>query len=258
MLFNAFPLFSRIMWISATVLECFFALMILRGDGWKRYPAMSLFVTWEGLGSLTALIIACFETTTSYMAYFYTANGVILFADVIAFAVALELYYKVFDPRLGIAAWRPRHLVIIISVSLLVAITVGFLWTARNGGSLTRTMMTMQEVMNVALWVTFCSLVVYSRSLGFTWRPRPAGIATGFILYLTVTVVAIFVGARFSLGAAGIANQVAQAAEFLAAAWWLGVFWGEEEKLPKAAIFEQDEEMMAKYRETIQVTARLL
>jgi len=257
MLFNVFPLFTRIIWILTTILECFFVLMLLRGDAWKRYPAMSLFVTWEALGGLTALLIACFTTPMSYMPYFVASYGVTLLAGVIAFAVALELYYKVFDPRLGIAVWRPRHLVIIISVSLMVAITVGFLWTSRISGPLTRRMETMQEVMNVALWITFCILVVYSRSLGFTWRPRPAGIATGFTLYLTVSVVCMLIRARFSLGAALIANQVETAAEFLAAAWWLGVFWGEE-KLPEAATSEQAEETVAKYRKSVEAAARLL
>jgi len=258
MLFNAFPLFTRIIWIFITVLECFFVLMLLRWDAWKRYPVMSLFVTWEALGNLTLMLIALFgATTTHYMPYFYAYYVVTLFAGVIAFAVALELYYKIFDPRIGLAAWRPRHMVIIISVSLMVAITVGSLWTFRHGGSLTRRMETMREVMTVAMWITFCLLVVYSRSLGFTWRPRPAGIATGFTLYLTVSVVCMLIRARFSLGAALIANQVETAAEFLAAAWWLGVFWGEE-KLPEAATSVQVEGTVAKYRESVEAAARLL
>ena len=56
----------------------------------------------------------------------------------------------------------------------------------------------------------------------------------GFILYLTVSVICIFISARFSLSAALIANQVGMAADFLSLAWWLGVFWGEE-KLPEEA-----------------------
>ena len=148
-------------------------------------------------------------------------------------------------------------MVIMISVSLGVAITLGLLLTARNGGSLTRTMVTMEQVMNVALWATFCTLWIYSRSLGFTWRPRASGIAMGFILYLTISVICVYVRARFSLGAALIAKQVGMAADFLSLAWWLGVFWGEE-KLPEEDISVQVEETVARYSKTVEEAAQLL
>src|SRR5258708_6383915 len=97
---------------------------------------------------------------------------------------------------------------IIISVSLGVAITLGLLFAARNGGSWTRTMVRMEQITSLALWATFCILLLYSRSLGFAWRPRPAGIAIGFVVYLTISVISIFIRARFSLKAALIAGQV--------------------------------------------------
>ena len=254
MMFNNIPLYSRILFIGITALECLLAIMLLRWDAWKRYPVMSVFVTWEAIGGAAALFIARFGAPMSYFVAYYV---VIVLANLIAFAVALELYYKIFDPRIGLSAWRPRHVVIIVSVSLAVAITLGLLFAARNGGSLTRTMATVNEVMSVALWATFCTLWIYSRSVGFTWRPRVAGIAMGFILYLTVSVICIFISARFSLSAALIANQVEMAAEFLLMAWWLGVFWGEE-KLPEEDISEQVEEMVARYRKTVEEAAQLL
>jgi hypothetical protein len=254
MLFHSIPLYSRILFISITTLECFLAIMLLRWDAWKRYPVMSVFVTWQAIGGAAALLIACFGAA---MPYFFTYYVVTILANFIAFAVALELYYKIFDPRIGLFAWGRRHVVIMISVSVAVAITLGLLFAARNGGSLTRTMATVNEVMSVALWATFCALWIYSRLLGFTWRPRASGIAMGFILYLTVSVICIFISARFSLSVALIANQVEMAAEFLSLAWWLGVFWGEE-KLPEEAISEQVEETVARYRKTVEEAAQML
>jgi hypothetical protein len=228
--------------------------MLLRWDAWKRYPVMSVYLTWQGVGGLAGLLIGCFGAA---MPYFFVNNAVIILLNLIAFAVALELYYKICDPKIGLFAWGRRHVVIIISVSVAMAIMIGSLFAARNGGSLTRTVMTLEEVMKVALWATFCILCIYSRSLGFTWRPRLAGIAMGFILYLTVSVICIFVAARFSLSTALIANQVDMAAEFLSVAWWLGVFWGEE-KLPQAARSAQVVEMPRQYGETVEAVARML
>jgi hypothetical protein len=191
------------------------------------------------------------------MSYYVTYYVVTILASVIAFAVAVELYYKVFDPRIGLAGWGPRHVVIMISASLGMAIALGLLLAARNGGSLTRAMVTLEQVLNVALWATFCILLIYSRLLGFTWRPRPKGIAVGFFLYLTVSAISVFIRGRFSFGVAEIASQVGTTAEFLSVAWWLGVFLGAED-LPVAATSEQAEEMLAKYRMTTEAAARLL
>jgi hypothetical protein len=250
------PRFSVVLWISITVLEYSLAIVLLRWDAWKRYPVMSVFVIWQAVGGSVVLLIAYMGRPMS-MSYFVAFYVVTIFANVIAFAVALELYYSVFDPRIGFFAWGLRHVVIMISVSVCMAITLGLLLTARNGGSWTRTMVTMEQVTSVALWATFCILLIYSRSLGFTWPPRSAGIATGFVLYLTISVISIFIRARLSLGAALIAGQVGMAAYFLTLAWWLGVFW-EKEKIPEAATPEEVEEVVTRYKETVEAAARLL
>ena len=267
MFFHVIPLYTRIMFIGITAFDCFLAIMLLRWDAWKRYPAMSAYLTWQAVSQTACLLIACFGSVMSYFYAYYAAN---FLGNLVAFVVALELYYKIFDPRIGLFAWGRRHVVIIMSISLAIAIMIGRLFAARNGGSLTRTLATVNEVMTVAMWATFCILCLYSRSLGFTWRPRVAGIAGGFILYLTVSVICIFIEVRFSLNAARIAAQVAAAAEFLSVAWWLGVFWGEEKlaeaviplgvekKLPQPAVSAQIEEMPAQYGETVEAVARML
>lgn len=257
MLFHLLPLYSRIMFIGIAVLECFLAIMLLRWDAWKRYPVMSAYLTVQGVGGFAVLLLGCFGTA---MPVFYANNGVIILLDLIAFGVALELYYKIFDPRIGLFAWGRRHVVVIISVSVAVAIMIGSFLEARNGGSLTRTAHTVKEVMYVALWTTFCALWIYSRSLGFALHPRVKGIAVGFILYLTASVISLFVTMRFSPGIAMISNQVCMAAEFLTMTWWLGVFWGEEKLSQEAPITEQLQiaETLAQYTKTVEEAARML
>lgn len=238
MFFHMIPLYSRILFIGITAIECLLAIMLLRWDAWKRYPVMSAYLTWQGVGGLAGFLLGYFGGA---MPFVYTNNAVIILLHLIAFAVALELYYKIYDPRIGLFAWGRRHVAIIISVSSAMAIMIGSFLAARNGGSLTRTLMTVEEVLKVALWATFCALWIYARALGLTRGPRVAGIARGFIFYLTASVICLFIAMRFSLSTAMIANQVDMAAEFLTVAWWFGVFWGEE-KLPQAVISAQVEE----------------
>jgi hypothetical protein len=254
------------MFIGITAIECFLAIMLLRWDAWKRYPVMSAYMTWQGVGGLPVFFLGCFGTI---MPFYYTNYAVIMLLNLIAFAVALELYYKIFDPRIGLFAWGRRHVVIIIAASMVVAIMIGSLWSARNGGSLHRTLASINAVLKVALWATFCALWIYSRALGFIWRPRVAGIARGFIFYLIASVICLFVSMRFSLSTAMIANQVEMAAEFLTVAWWLGVFWGDEkppdktvsvqvEEFPQAIGLARVEEMPNQYGQTVEAVARMM
>src|SRR5580765_135515 len=152
MFFHLIPLYSRILYIGITAIECFLAIMLLRWDAWKHYAVMSAYLTCQGVGGLAGFLLGCFGTA---MPFYYTNYGVLIILHLIAFAVALELYYKICDPKIGLFAWGRRHVAIIISVSLAMAITLGRLFAARNGGSLTRTMTTVNEVMSVALWATF-------------------------------------------------------------------------------------------------------
>jgi hypothetical protein len=257
MFFHLIDLYSRIMFTGITVLECLLALMLLRWDAWKRYPVMSVYLTWQAVGAAASLLIAYFGAG---MSYFYTYYVVTIVANLIAFAVVLELYYKIFDPTIGFFAWGRRHVVVIMSLSLAIAIMIGSLFAARNGGSLTRSLGTVDVVMSVALWASFFIMLIYSRSLGFTWRPRVAGIAIGFIVYRAVALICLFVRARFSLGAALIANQVDMAAEFLLVAWWLGVFWGEEKDQEKviSAPPPQMPNQPSQYGKTLETVARLM
>jgi len=254
MYFHLLPLYSRIMFIGITALECFLAIMLLRWDAWKRYPVMSAYLTVQGVGGFFVFLFGYFAGA---MPFFYLDSGVFILLDLIAFGVALELYYKICDPRIGFFAWRRRHVVIIISISVALAIFTGSFLSARNGGTLTRTVETIGEVLDVALWAIFCGLWFYSRLLGFIGRPRVAGIARGFILYLTASAACHFVAMRFSLSTAMFANQVGMAAEFLVMAWWLGVFWGEE-KLPEEDISKLVEETLAHYTHTVEEAARML
>ena len=60
MLFHSIPLYSRILFIAIAALECFLAIMLLRWDAWKRYPVMSIYLTWQAVGGAASLLIAYF------------------------------------------------------------------------------------------------------------------------------------------------------------------------------------------------------
>ena len=211
------PRFSLILWVSITVLD-------VLADHTPALGCVEALSCYEAFATLAGRRRICGPPLPVLQRLLLTlppSDVVTILANFIAFAVALELYYNVFDPRIGLPTWRPRHVVIMIAVSLGMAITLGLLLAARNGGSWTRTMVTMEQVTSVALWATFCFLLIYSRLLGFTWA-RPAGIAIGFILYLTVSVISVFIRARLSLGPRSLPARLRMAAYFLSLAWWAG------------------------------------
>ena len=113
---DAFPLFTRIMMISITVLECFLAIMLLRWDAWKRYPVMSAYVTWQAVGGSAVLLIACLGRPVT-MPYFVAFYVVTFLGNVIAFAQEAAEFDRL-SPLNCIcwASWLRRELIQVLGV----------------------------------------------------------------------------------------------------------------------------------------------
>ncbi|HZD93516.1 MAG TPA: hypothetical protein VE133_04630, partial [Candidatus Sulfotelmatobacter sp.] len=85
---------------------------------------------------------------------------------------------------------------------------------------------------------------IYSRSLSMSWKPRLSGIATGFFIYLSVSVSAVFIRARWPLAAAAIAGRVGMCSYLVAVLVWVTVLWGpapEEKPATEAMMHELEQ-----------------
>jgi hypothetical protein len=143
--------------------------------------------------------------------------------------VALEVYARVYGPRMALPPWVPRKVLTMIGTALAAAVTVVSLLSPRNGGVLTRHLAEGEIGLTLVVLSVFIILLLYSRHLAITWRPRDAGIATGFVLYLGTSLVVLYVRARFPLPVAVIAGHVSMVCYLATLVWWLIVLRTKEE-----------------------------
>lgn len=153
------------------------------------------------------------------LAYFFAYYACTVTAGVLVLFSALEIYRRVFGPRRALPAWVPEKTAVMVGISLLAGIVFAILMRVSLGGPWTRIMVKLEQALAIGGWASFAILGVYSKSLLIPWRDRAVRIAVGFMLYLSVDMVTVFIRSRSPelAIAAGTAGQIAY---LLAVIWW--------------------------------------
>lgn len=155
-----------------------------------------------------------------YQAWYFEAYYACTIAiSVLVLMCALEIYRRVFGPRRALAKWVPEKTATATGLAMLAGIVFAMLMSVHLGGSPTKIMMKVEQALAIAGWASFAILAFYSRQLGLPWRDRAAKITAGFLLYLTVSILTVFVRSRSAELAivAGLAQQVGY---LIAVLWW--------------------------------------
>ncbi len=166
--------------------------------------------------AFSLLVAAALEGPYYFAAYYActVATGVLtLFA-------ALEVYRRVFGPRRALPKWVPEKTAASVATALLSGIVFAALLHICAGGPWTKLMMKIEQALAIAGWASFAILGIYSRQLGIPWRDRAAKITAGFLFYLTVSILTVFVRSQSAQPAiaAGLAQQIGY---LIAVFWWV-------------------------------------
>lgn len=201
------------------------AILIIRLQTIQAEQHIPAFVAYN-YGCLIAGLASAFTTAlgTPMLAYWsYISFSVAI--SLLTMLVALEIYIKVFGPKIAVPDWVPRRVATMVASAVGLALTVAILGPV-NGGPLTRSIERLEFGTGLTLMATFVILLGYSRALHYTWRKQHAGIALGFVLYLSTTLISIYVRARFPLQAARASYDAGMAAYLGTVVFWLVTAWG--------------------------------
>jgi hypothetical protein len=214
------PTLSIVLWIATLIGQAVLALLVCRSKT-DRHPAFRLYTLIYAVGDIGAFIVGGLMAPTAYVLIYMITT---IAGNLVTFFVAQEAYAMVFGPPAAVPPRVPFKTKAMIGTAFSLAITVGAVLHAINGGMLTRYLVTVEQVMSIGAWAVFMILLTYSRNLRILWPAQIAGISAGFILYLTVNIAAVLCRAVGSLHVAAIAGQVGQAAYLVTCIWWIGCF----------------------------------
>jgi len=229
------PLAGLYVLFAMSLMQVALSLLLLYRNSHKRYPAFCGYVYFATLKSLFLLAVACLAEPSLYPAFYY---GLSFTSDLLALAVAWEVYRVVYGPTASLPACVPVRASQIVSVAFISAVLISGLFRASRGGTFTRAMVTVEGFLIWAAFFTFWGLLLYSKTLFMWWNPRISGIATGFILFLTINIAAVHVRGSGSLGATRIALLAGPVAYLASLGLWMHCHW-RAEQVPTPATDEE-------------------
>jgi hypothetical protein len=230
------------------LLQAFLATMVRKHRLERHYPAFSLYLYVSAVRSAVMFWIASYSSATVYLRAYYISAAIF---SVLVAACAAEIYMKVFGPRMALPVWAFRNVFTLLPAAMVSSVIVAALFGSLKGPLAARVMWTMQQAIFAAAWAVLVAMRAYSKRLRIGWPTRVAGIAQGFVLMLSVNMVAAVVIGRAGRTAAITAAFVGQSANIAALAWWVWRFW-EKEPEPVQATPEQVQTMLEWLKPTLE------
>jgi hypothetical protein len=229
-------------------IQLLLALRIRRNDSIR--PIFKTYIYFEAI--IAPAIFAIYMLWPRAYMYAFVSSSVI--TSVLTLAMAADVYRCIFGPRMGLPPMVPERTAQLVAIAISGAVALAVFLPSTAGG-ITRSIFLAEQSLSAAAWAVFLILLIYSISLRIAWPRDIAGLALGFVLYLTIDVLAVFTRARGSLELQIAAGTVSRITYLLALSWWTIIFW-QKEPLPLAITPEELATMRMYHRESLQGLAR--
>lgn len=199
------------LWFSIIAMQWFLCGVASRRGVARMLPRYMLFLFFVSLQS-TSLVVVSF--LFSYSAYFWAFYIGMALETALMVGVVYDIFKNEFHPVDVLPAGSIAQVAVSLVIIAVVAITLAMWRPAVNAEALVALCRTAHRTSEFVVCCSLWSVVLYARSLGIPWRSRVAGIARGFLVYLTfqaVTTAGVaFAGAAWVawLSRAGIASYL--------------------------------------------------
>jgi len=212
-------------WFTATVLQMGMAYVCWRGNMKQRYPAFVSFVYFQNAMCILAALIY----TSAPRFYFWTYHASFGLTAALTLMVALECGKLTFGPRIALPGWVPAKIATMVASAVGLVVALDLVFAASNGGKLLRAMVTTEQGLTLASPAMFVIVINYSRSLGITGQKQTHKIMAGFVLYLSMDVLAVFVRGSARRGPAMVAIALGMGAYCFSLVYWTVALWAKQD-----------------------------
>lgn len=182
-------------------------------------PRFWIYILFSGIEGVALIAIGFL----SYPTYFWSFYAGLAIESVLLIVVLYEIFLESFAPLDTLPARTiPRLVAMVASAAALVlawamwkpASHVGFPWFVDFLSTLNRSA---GAVTAAALW----TVVMYARHLRIPWRSRAAGVARGFLVYLSAQAILTAVSGFSTVRGTMIVNRLAMICYLAALAMWM-------------------------------------
>lgn len=232
-----------IIWFTAMLLQLGMAYVCRRGELHQRYPAFAAFIYSQNVMCIFAALVF----TAAPGVYFWTYHISFGLTAAFTFLVALECGKLTFGPRIALPGWVPARIATMVASAIGLVTALDLVFAATNGGKLLRAMVTTEQGLTLASLAMFAIVISYSRSLGISGQRQTQKIMRGFVLYLSVDVLAVFIRGSARTGPAVVAIALGMGAYCVSLVYWTAGLWAKQEA-PARLTAQQTQELTTAYR----------
>lgn len=250
MIFASLPSFDVCLWFLTIAAHLVVCLRLRLNQTERRYPAFCSYIYFTTIANL---LIAFMVWRFPMGGHLYLHPSVCLIAFVLMAFVAREVYTYVFGPREALPEGTPKTVAVMLAVSVTAAAALGSGIYLIGPDTAMRAIAVFEFILTAGTCSSLWVLIFHSRRLGISWSPFIASITIGFVLYLTVGLLARFVqsnGYAVSLLALRAENSI----YFISLGWWALALW-KREYVPERATGAQNQLLLFAHRKNMDEAA---
>lgn len=176
-------LFDYAVWIAVAALQWLLLVICIRKGLARAAPSYVAFVSFVAIQSSALLAISRF---LGYPVYFWTFYLGAAVEAALLLLVVYDVFRNVFDPLSSLPPRTVAKAVAGAAIIAAVSITLAIWKPATRPDALAALARTFHRTTYFVVALSFWSVVLYARKLGIPWRSRIAGIAAGFLFFLTI------------------------------------------------------------------------
>jgi hypothetical protein len=180
-----------VLWACIGCVQILLSFLLVRTETSRKYPAFCFYVYFVTITSVLLIYLAlAFSEVVYFYAYYFTSFVTLLLMAL----VVMEIYARAYGPAQALPARTVRRIrILLFSVCLAVLLVGAMVPIARRTTTIIVNISTaIERMMIAALLIAPSLLFFYSGKLGLSWRSRIAGVAIGFVLFLSFNVLSAF------------------------------------------------------------------
>lgn len=187
----------------------------------SRYPAFCWYV-YSSLAQwiMTPVFMAISRRPGMRYSYFWFYCAHELVTDVLVLFVIRELYQRVYGPRRALPAWVPASVRMRVMAVAAFSCTLTALFGVTNGLGHLAVLIRVEQFASILLFLLFWVLAIYAQAIGLGFPGRVAGIANGFVLYMTFNLFAVAFRGQLGSGAPLYAKLAGSITYIASLGWW--------------------------------------
>jgi hypothetical protein len=211
---------SWAIWISNSLLQWALLALVLRRNRWRPHPAFAVYIAICACKTSLLMWVSVYRAPL----YFSINSGMRLVGLPLMVAVLVEVFAAVFRPYSTLPKGTLHWFKIAFGALVLLVAAAAIYFPGAAPGNIINTVFLLNRSASILFCGGFAFTALASSYFGIPWQTRTYGIGTGFLLFMSVDLVASSLQSVYAYAVCEVLGVVSMLAYTLALITWIAYF----------------------------------